>query len=69
MVTGVGYGLFGLGTEFFPESMPPGEMVVQIETPVGTRAEVTDEFVRELEQELNGGWWTCRLGVGCFRYR
>ncbi|GIS81080.1 MAG: hypothetical protein CM1200mP14_26460 [Gammaproteobacteria bacterium] len=28
-------------------------MVVQIETPVGTRAEVTDEFVRELEQELN----------------
>ena len=55
VVTGVGYGLFGLGTEFFPESMPPGEMVVQIETPVGTRAEVTDEFVRELEQELNGG--------------
>ncbi|GIT50581.1 MAG: hypothetical protein Ct9H300mP15_07940 [Gemmatimonadota bacterium] len=53
VVTGVGYGLFGLGTEFFPESMPPGEMVVQIETPVGTRAEVTDEFVRELEQELN----------------
>jgi len=54
LATGVGYWLFGLGTEFFPESMPPGEMVVEIETPVGTRAEVTDAFVRELEQELNG---------------
>ena len=54
VVTGVGYGLFGSGTEFFPESMPPGEMVVDVETPVGTRAEVTDALVRDLEEELNG---------------
>jgi len=54
VVTAASYGLFGLGTEFFPESMPPGEMVVDVETPIGTRAEVTDAFVRELEEELGG---------------
>jgi len=39
---------------FFPENVPPAELLVDVETPVGTRAEVTDGIVRNLEAELQG---------------
>jgi multidrug efflux pump subunit AcrB len=39
---------------FFPENVPPAELLVDVETPVGTRAGVTDSIVRGLEQELQG---------------
>jgi multidrug efflux pump subunit AcrB len=40
--------------EYFPESMPPAQLLVDIETPVGTRAMVTDSIVLRIEQELTG---------------
>jgi len=52
VATFVAYGSFGNGVEYFPESMPPGELLIDVETPVGTRADVTDGIVQRLEQEL-----------------
>jgi multidrug efflux pump subunit AcrB len=46
------YGVFGAGIEYFPENMPPPQLLIDVETPVGTRAEATDEIVRRLEDEL-----------------
>jgi multidrug efflux pump subunit AcrB len=40
--------------EFFPESMPPSQLLVDVETPVGTRASVTDSIVQRIERELEG---------------
>lgn len=42
----------GTGIEYFPENMPPNQLNVDVETPVGTRAAVTDSIVRRLEAEL-----------------
>jgi multidrug efflux pump subunit AcrB len=55
----VGVGaLFGLTHAdkivFFPENVPPAELLVDVETPVGTRAAVTDSVVQGLERELQG---------------
>jgi len=50
--TAVVFALFGTGTEFFPESMPPPQLLVDIETPIGTRAAVTDSIVLRIEEEL-----------------
>ena len=52
VTTAVVFALFGRGTEFFPESMPPPQLLVDIETPVGTRAAVTDSIVLRIEEEL-----------------
>jgi multidrug efflux pump subunit AcrB len=46
------FGIFNRGIVFFPEDIPPDDVWVQIETPVGTRAQVTDQVVRRLEAEL-----------------
>jgi multidrug efflux pump subunit AcrB len=50
------FGLFYLthrdDIEYFPESMPPSQLLVDVETPVGTRAAVTDSIVQRLEGEL-----------------
>ncbi len=45
---------FNHGIEFFPEGIPPSQILVDIETPVGTRAEVTDELTRRLEDQAGG---------------
>jgi multidrug efflux pump len=37
---------------FFPENVPPAELLVDVETPVGTRAAITDSIVLRLEREL-----------------
>jgi len=52
ITTAVVFAMFGTGTEFFPESMPPPQLLVDIETPVGTRAAVTDSIVLRVEEEL-----------------
>lgn len=52
--TAVLYGVAGNGLEYFPEGMPPDQLIVDVEAPVGTRAAVTDEVVQRLEQELEG---------------
>ncbi len=46
------FGAFNHGIEFFPESIPPETVWVQIETPTGTRADVTDRVTRQVEAEL-----------------
>ena len=52
VATAAAYGAFGAGLEYFPESMPPAQLIVDVETPVGTRAEATDRIVSRLEQDL-----------------
>ncbi len=46
------FSVFNSGIEFFPESVPPETVWVQIETPTGTRAEITDQVTRRVEREL-----------------
>ncbi len=42
----------GSGLEYFPEDMPPPMLLIDVETPVGTRASVTDGIVQRLESQL-----------------
>jgi multidrug efflux pump subunit AcrB len=42
----------GVGVEYFPENMPPPQLLIEVETPVGTRASVTDSILQRLESEL-----------------
>ncbi|MDA0329021.1 MAG: efflux RND transporter permease subunit [Gemmatimonadetes bacterium] len=44
----------GVGVEYFPEGMPPPQLLIDVETPVGTRAAVTDSIMERLERELTG---------------
>ena len=37
------------GVEFFPEDMPPEDIMVDVQLPVGSRAEATDEVARQME--------------------
>jgi multidrug efflux pump len=46
------FAAFNPGIEFFPENIAPDDIWVQVETPVGTRAEVTDAIVQRIETEL-----------------
>ena len=43
---------FNHGIEFFPEDIPPKDVFVDVETPVGTRAAATDAYLRRIEAEL-----------------
>jgi multidrug efflux pump subunit AcrB len=54
IVTAFAFGRFNAGVEYFPESMPPAQIIVEAEAPVGTRASVTDEIVRRIETALDG---------------
>ena len=42
------------GVEFFPEGVPPSQLFVDLEAPVGTRASVVDGMARRIEDELSG---------------
>ncbi len=53
VATVVAFTVFNHGVEFFPENMPPQQLVVDVDAPVGTRAPVTDSAVRRLEAELH----------------
>jgi multidrug efflux pump subunit AcrB len=44
--------MFNAGMEFFPEDIPPATVYVQVEAPLGTRVEQTDQIVRRIESEL-----------------
>jgi len=46
------FAAFNPGIEFFPEDIAPDDIWVQVETPAGTRAEVTDAIVQRIETEL-----------------
>jgi multidrug efflux pump len=43
---------FNSGVEFFPENIPPAQLIVEVEAPVGTRVAFTDEVTRKIEAEL-----------------
>jgi len=40
------------GVEFFPEDIPPSQLLIDVETSVGTRVAVTDRVTLRLEEEL-----------------
>jgi multidrug efflux pump subunit AcrB len=46
------FGALNAGVEFFPEDIPPANVYVQVESPVGTRIERTDAIVSQIEQRL-----------------
>jgi multidrug efflux pump subunit AcrB len=46
------FGAFNRGVEFFPEGIPPRAAYIQVETPVGTLASVTDEVIRSYEARV-----------------
>jgi len=48
------YGFLNAGVEFFPESIPPKQIWVDVEAPVGTRAEFTNQIAQRLEEEVKG---------------
>ena len=45
---------FAAPVEYFPEDIPPSTLYVSIEAPVGTSAEVTNEYSARLHAELDG---------------
>lgn len=45
---------FNHGVEFFPESIPPEQIIVDVQAPVGTRVSFTDRIARLLEAEARG---------------
>ncbi|HUF75118.1 MAG TPA: efflux RND transporter permease subunit, partial [Longimicrobiales bacterium] len=49
---GATFGMFGKGLEYFPEGMPPRQLLIDVETPVGTRAAATDSIVQRVERQL-----------------
>ena len=54
VVTVILFGRFNAGVEFFPEAIPPRQIMVQVEAPTGTRADFTDRLVRRIEDKLPG---------------
>lgn len=54
VVTVALFGAFNHGVVFFPEDMPPSQLMVDVKAPVGTRAAFTDSVVRRIEKELAG---------------
>ena len=42
----------GTGSEFFPENIPPSQVRVNVEAPLGTRVGLTDQLVRGVEAQL-----------------
>ncbi len=47
------FGALNSGVEFFPEDIPPAQILVDIETPVGSRVEFTDELAAAVSSELD----------------
>ena len=43
---------FNAGVEFFAEDMPPNQILVDLELPVGSSPEATDAIARRLEEEI-----------------
>lgn len=52
LISFVVFRLFSAGTSFFPETIPPTAVYVQVEAPVGTNVEYTDNLTREIEKRV-----------------
>ena len=50
--SGAIYSQSKLGSEFFPEDIPPSRVLVNVEAPLGTRVQQTDHLVRGVEEQL-----------------
>jgi multidrug efflux pump len=46
------FGVFGAGSEYFPESVPPNSVTIRVDVPSGTAASFTDGIVRRIEERL-----------------
>ncbi len=69
VVTFAAYGFLNNGVVFFPEDMPPQQLMVDVEAPVGTRAAFTDSVAQRIEAELEdvgdrGDWESVVAVVG-----
>lgn len=47
-------GAFNPGTEFFPEDIPPRDVYVQVETPIGSDVDFTKEIIDEVRDNVPG---------------
>lgn len=47
------FGWANSGVEFFPEDMPPEDIMVDVQLPVGSRAEATDEVAQQMEMTIS----------------
>ena len=52
VLTVVAFGFLNSGIEYFPENVPPKQVFVDVELPVGSRVEATDAIARRMEEEL-----------------
>ena len=52
VATVVLFGRFNAGVEYFPESIPPRQIMIGVDAPTGTRADFTDRLVRRIEDKL-----------------
>ena len=52
VVTVVLFGRFNAGVEYFPEAIPPRQIMIDVDAPTGTRADFTDRLVRRIEDKL-----------------
>jgi multidrug efflux pump len=44
--------VFGAGSEYFPESVPPSSVTIRVDVPSGTAASFTDDITRRIEARL-----------------
>jgi len=56
VVSAVIFAAFSQGFEFFPEDIPPNQIIVDVELPVGSRAVATNDIADGLEGEIGGIW-------------
>ena len=52
VVTVILFGRFNAGVEYFPEAIPPRQIMIDVDAPTGTRADFTDRLVRRIEDKL-----------------
>ncbi len=48
------FGAFNHGVEYFPESIPPSQVMAQIDVPSGTRPEFTNQVAETVESQIRG---------------
>jgi multidrug efflux pump subunit AcrB len=52
VLTVVAFSFLHSGIEYFPENVPPKQVFVDVELPVGSRVDATDAVARRMEEEL-----------------
>ncbi|MGM0587334.1 MAG: efflux RND transporter permease subunit [Bacteroidota bacterium] len=47
------FAVFNHGVEFFPEDIPPAQIYVQVEAPVGTNVDFTNGIIKDMADKVN----------------